>query len=48
MGRFFLNMMAAFAELERNLIAERTAAVLAHKKTHREAYAPTPYGFERL
>jgi len=32
MGRFFLNMMAAFAELERNLIAERTAAALAHKK----------------
>jgi len=48
MGRFFLNMMAGFAELERNLIAERTATALAHKKAHREAYAPTPYGFERL
>lgn len=48
MGRFFLNMMAAFAELERNLIAERTATALAHKKAHREAYAPTPYGFERV
>ncbi|MFS8544027.1 MAG: recombinase family protein [Limnochordales bacterium] len=47
MGRFFLSMMAAFAELERNLIAERTQAALSHKKAHREAYAPTPYGFDR-
>ena len=42
MGRFFLNMMAGVAELERNLIAERTTMALAHKKAHREAYAPTP------
>lgn len=48
MGRFFLNMMAGFAELERNLIAERTATALAHKKTHREVYSPTPYGFDRV
>lgn len=48
MGRFFLNMMAAFAELERNLIAERTATALAHKKAHKKAYAPTPFGFERV
>jgi len=41
-------MMAAFADLERNLIAERTATALAHKKAHRKAYAPTPYGFERV
>jgi DNA invertase Pin-like site-specific DNA recombinase len=47
MGRFFLNMMAGFAELERNLIAERTAAALAHKKSHRQAYSPTPFGFDR-
>ncbi len=48
MGRFFLNMMAGVAELERNLIAERTEMALAHKKAHREAYAPTPYGFDRV
>src|SRR6266576_5058844 len=30
MGRMFLTLMAGFAELERNLIAERTTAVLAH------------------
>jgi DNA invertase Pin-like site-specific DNA recombinase len=47
MGRMFLTLTAAFAELERNLIAERTAAALAHKKRHREAYSPTPFGFDR-
>ncbi len=47
MGRLFLTMTAAFAELERNLIAERTATALAHKKNHRQAYSPTPYGFDR-
>lgn len=47
MGRFFLNMMAGVAELERNLIAERTTMALAHKKAHLEAYAPTPYGYDR-
>jgi DNA invertase Pin-like site-specific DNA recombinase len=47
MGRFFLSMMAGFAELERNLIAERTGTAMAHKKAHREAYAPTPYGYDR-
>ena len=47
MGRFFLNMMAGFAELERNLIAERTGTALAYKKNHLEAYSPVPYGFDR-
>jgi DNA invertase Pin-like site-specific DNA recombinase len=42
MGRFFLNMMAAFAELERDMIAERTAIALGHKKQHRLVYGPTP------
>jgi DNA invertase Pin-like site-specific DNA recombinase len=46
-GRMFLTMLAACAELERNLTAERTAAALAHKKANREAYSPTPYGFDR-
>ena len=47
MGRFFLSMMAGFAELERNLISERTSAALQYKKAHREAYSPIPYGFNR-
>lgn len=47
MGRMMLTMMAAFAELERNLIAERTTQALQHKKQHRQAYGRTPYGFRR-
>jgi DNA invertase Pin-like site-specific DNA recombinase len=47
MGRFFLSTMASFAELERNLIAERTTAAMKYKKAHREAYSPTPYGYDR-
>lgn len=47
MGRFFLSMTASFAELERNLIAERTGLALAYKKAHFVAYAPTPYGYDR-
>ncbi len=47
MGRFFLNMMAGFAELERNLISERTSTALSHKRDNLEAYGPTPYGFTR-
>lgn len=47
MGRLFLTMTAAFAELERNLIAERTTAALAHKKAHRQVYSPTPLGYQR-
>lgn len=47
MGRMMLTMMSAFAELERNLIAERTTQALEHKKEHREVYAPTPYGYNR-
>jgi site-specific DNA recombinase len=37
MGRMFLTMTAAFAELERNLIAERTRAALHHKRRRGEA-----------
>lgn len=48
MGRFFLNMMAAFAELERNLIAERTSTALSHKKRQRSVYGPTPYAFSAI
>lgn len=47
MGRMMLTMVSAFAELERNLIAERTASALQHKKQQRQAYSPTPYGYRR-
>jgi DNA invertase Pin-like site-specific DNA recombinase len=47
MGRMFLTLMAGFAELERNLIAERTTAVLAHKKQLGRVYNHEPFGFRR-
>jgi len=47
MGRMFLTLMAGCAELERNLVAERTASILAHKKQQCKVYNHTPYGFER-
>ena len=48
MGRMFLTLMAGCAELERNLVAERTASVLAHKKQQGKVYNHTPFGFERV
>jgi DNA invertase Pin-like site-specific DNA recombinase len=47
MGRMMLTMLAGFAEWERNLIAERTRAVLWHKRAKHQAYSPTPLGFRR-
>lgn len=47
MGKVFLTMTAAFAELERNLISERTGAALSHKKIKRVVYARTPFGYDR-
>jgi DNA invertase Pin-like site-specific DNA recombinase len=48
MGRMFLTMMAGCAELERNLVSERTTSVLAHKKEHSRVFNHTPFGFERV
>jgi len=48
MGRMFLTLMAGFAELERNLIAERTTAVLTHKRQQGQVYNHVPFGFRRL
>jgi DNA invertase Pin-like site-specific DNA recombinase len=44
MGRFFLTVMAGAAELERNMIRERTTAALKHKKENGELVGSTPYG----
>jgi DNA invertase Pin-like site-specific DNA recombinase len=48
MGRMFLTMMAGCAELERNLVSERTTSVLAHKKQQSRVFNHTPFGFERV
>lgn len=45
MGRLFLTMTAAFAELERNLIRERTSAALTFKRDRRQVYGPVPLGY---
>lgn len=49
MGRMFFTMTAAFAELERNMISERTKSALGHKKASSRAYTRiTPLGFDRI
>jgi site-specific DNA recombinase len=45
MGRFFLTVIAGAAEMERNLIRERTTAGLAHKKSKGERVGQVPFGF---
>ena len=45
MGRMFLTMMSGFAELEKNLISERTTLALAHKKAQHQVYAALPLGY---
>jgi DNA invertase Pin-like site-specific DNA recombinase len=44
MGRMFLTMMAGFAEMERNLTAERTIAALDRKREKGERLGVLPYG----
>jgi DNA invertase Pin-like site-specific DNA recombinase len=44
MGRFFLTMMAGAAELEKNLIGERTAQALQHKRAQGERVGTVAYG----
>lgn len=45
MGRFFFTIMAACAEMERNLISERTRDALRFKKDNGEVYNHAPYGY---
>lgn len=46
LGKFFLTVMAAAAELERNQISERTSTVLRHKAENGEyTGGKAPYGF---
>lgn len=45
MGRFFLTVMAGVAEMERNLIRERTKAAMGHLATTGKRVGGLPYGF---
>ncbi len=44
MGRFFLTVMAGVAEMERNLISERTQVAMAHLKSQNRRIGNVPYG----
>ena len=44
MGRMFLTMTAAFAEMERALIGERTRSVMGHMKAQGKRVGTVPYG----
>jgi DNA invertase Pin-like site-specific DNA recombinase len=46
-GRLVLNIMVSVSQWEREAIGERTKDAMAHMKTTRQVYSPTPYGFER-
>ena len=48
MGRMFLTMAAGFAELERNLISERTKTALQHKRKNGHLVGAVPYGYDLL
>ncbi len=45
MGKFFFTIMAACAEMERNLISERTRDALRHKRAKGEVFNHAPYGY---
>lgn len=47
-GKFFLTLMGAMAQMERELIAERTKANLAYKKEQGESLGHIPYGYQRI
>ena len=47
MGRFFLTIMAALAQMERELISERTRTALRYKQSQGERLGAAPYGFKR-
>ncbi len=47
-GKMVFRMLAVLNEFERDQISERTASALRHKRQQRQAYSPTPYGFDRI
>jgi DNA invertase Pin-like site-specific DNA recombinase len=48
MGKTFLIMTAAFAELERNLISERTKAAMAVAKKNGQRVGSIPFGYIKV
>jgi site-specific DNA recombinase len=48
MGKFFFTLTAALAEMEREIIGERTRDVLQRKKANGEVYGNVPFGYKRF
>ncbi|MGD9246122.1 MAG: recombinase family protein [Desulfobacterales bacterium] len=48
MGKFFFTLTAALAEMEREIIGERTRDVLQRKKANDQVYGHVPFGFKRF
>ena len=48
MGKFFFTLIAALAEMEREIIGERTRDVLQRKKANGEVYGNVPFGFKKF
>jgi site-specific DNA recombinase len=44
-GVMVFRMLSVLAEFERDLVSERTRAVLSHKKAKGEKYSPLPFGY---
>lgn len=47
MGRMVLQLISAFAELERGMASERTMAALDYKRRARKVYGAVPFGYRR-
>jgi len=48
MGKFFLTVMGAMAQMERELIGERTRMSLQYKKSQGESLGLVPFGYRRV
>lgn len=47
-GKFFLTIMGAMAQMEREVISERVKSALGYKKQQGHSLGLVPYGFERI
>lgn len=45
-GKLILNILGSVAQWERDIISERTADALAHKKSELQVYGPVPLGYD--
>ena len=48
LGKFFVNMTAALAQLERDQTSERVTMAMAHKKDEGQHCGAAPFGFEMV